>query len=1378
MTAASQELATGAVLQGRYEIQAVLGAGGFGTVYLALQLATQRQVAIKVMQLHADEDDRRRDNRVARFRREMELCARLHHPNIVDLLDTGVTDDGQPFAAFQYVPGQSLAEVLAAEGALHPREAKHLMGQVLDALSCAHAIGVVHRDLKPANIMLVSTGTRRNALVLDFGIGAIAEGSRGDGYARLTSQHEWLGTPHYTAPEQVRGHAPTTQSDIYGWGLVYLESLTGRPAIEGSSMAVILMLQIGPDPVPIPPALRHTPLGRLLQRALLKDLDERTATAATLLRELEDCDVTGLDRVALAAGGLVAGGAAPTLDSAERDAFRRAATVAVASGGSGPARTTGRLVEGERRQITALCVSLVPAVGGDLDDLDALVPVQQEICGEVADRFGGQLVGGLGHQVLFEFGYPTARVDDALRAVKAALAIRHAVNARNASAATPRDLALRIGAHTGIIAYGPVEAQRRISGQIVGLTPMVATQLNGRAPSDAIVVSGATAQLVRGHFALEPLGTQRIDGVARPLDLFAVTGERTVTQVGHTVEGEVAVPLYGREREMALVLERWRQVEAGTGQVVLVTGEPGIGKSRLAVELSRQVGEHARIWLEARCTYETRNRALHPIVELVERMFGLAEVEPAARLARLEAALIAIGFVPGDVVPLFAPLLSIPLGASYPALDLSPARRRELTQEAFLSLLIEQSVERPVVFFVEDLHWADPSTLDLLGAVVAAIGSGRILGFFSARPEFSPPWPPAAGLQLQLARLGRPEIEAIVGALTAGRGLPPAVLDQMVARTDGVPLFVEEMTRMVIESGALTVKGERYELTGALSDIAVPATLRASLMARLDRLGRAKQTAQVASALGREFALPLLAAVAELDPAQLQEDLDRLVAADLVQHKRRLRNPTWLFRHALIRDTAHESMPKADQHRVHARIAAVLEEQFPDVVGTRPDLLAHHHAAADQKLQAIGYAQKAALAALMTAAYPFTIRHAREAIGWLDAVPDPRMRAEMELGFNGLITPSLMSTRGWRDPELKATIDRSQALSDQLGDTQFTGTTLWAMMLFFHMGGRDGERARTLADRLLAHAHQTGDGSARVMAEAAVGHTRWIASDYATAAAHFDQVLALYDPAVHGDHAYVYGHDSKIWAGISYAEALWFVGQPDRSLALAEEILAWARQLNHAPSLAIAYIFFILLRHDRGERDRIDELWTPLLELSERHGLPIHVAYAGVVRCWAIGDVEGAKQHLALLETTGTELGLSFYRAAVAEVEADHGHHAAAVARVVDCRERAEAVGERYYLPELLRLEGQFRLGERPSPPGAEAAAEACFGRALAVATELGTPTQALRAAVALARLLDGRGERARAREVLAPRLVGFDQGFETAPLAEARDLLAALSAV
>jgi len=1376
----AHDLPTGSVLQGRYQIVSALGAGGFGAVYKARQLATGQPVAVKVMKPVDHEHDLTRDKRVARFRREMEMCGQLHHPNIVSLIDSGQTDDGRLFAVFEFVPGKTLEQVLAEEGPLHPREARHLMLQVLDALSCAHGKGVVHRDLKPANLMIVSTGTRRNALVLDFGVGAMAEESQTADYSKLTSAHEWLGTPHYTAPEQVRGHPPTTQSDIYAWGLLYLECLTGHAVITGGSVAEILTSQLGPEPVPVPPTLRHHRLGRLIRRATVKEVSERAATASTLLRDLEECDVSDLDRymaLDVNAATMSSDQLHDARDPAAAESARRAAVTAAAtrpgSGKRSAERDGGRLVDGERRQVTMLCCSLLPAAerGDDLDAIDDLIHVQQEICGDVADQHRGQLAGGLGHQLLVEFGYPSARDDDARRAARAALAIRAAVAAHNAARPPGDRVVVRIGLHTGLVAYGPDESSRRISGQIAGMTPMVAAQLSARAAPDTIVVSAAAHQLLRDHFELTSGGSQTLDGTSREMGLFQLAGERARTGGVSGIE-PITPRLVGRDREMELLLGRWQQVCDGSGHAVLVTGEPGIGKSRLVGELGRRLGRRTLVWLESRCTPETRNRVLHPLIELLDRMLELGEGPPAQRLERLEVRLIGYGFRPAEAVPLFAALLGVPLDNRYPPLDLSPQRQRELTMDAVVSLLIELGERQPVVFLVEDLHWADPTTLEFLGRLVDAAPGGRVLALLTARPEFVPPWPTSGMFQIQLARLARAHVEEIVNLVTAGRALPGEVLDQVVHRTDGVPLFVEELTRMVVESGALTARDGRYQLTGALSEVAIPTTLRDSLTARLDRLGRAKTTAQLASALGREFDLELLTAVSTDDAGAVQEDLDRLTEADLVHHKRRLRNPTWLFRHALIRDTAYESMPRRVQHKVHARIAATLEERFPEVVEARPELLAMHHAAADQKPTAIGYAQQAALGALMGANYPYAVRHAREAIGWLDAIPDPRQRAEMELGFNAIITPSLMSTVGWRDPELEATIDRSAELNDQLGPSAFTGTTLWALMLFRHMGGRDGEQARTLAARLLAHARDTGDTSEEVMAEAAIAHTLWINGRYREAREHFDQVLARYDPAAHGGHAFVYGHDSRIWAAISYAEALWFMGEPDRSLALAEQCIGWGRALNHANTLAVAYIFYILLRHDRGEREAIEPMWQALLELSDRHGLPIHVAYAGVVRSWAVGDVAAAQNHLALLETTGTELGLSFYRSVVAEAEAERGHLHAALTRIRTCRAAAEQVGERYYLAELLRLEGRFLVAR---DPGAAGDAEALLARAIEVAREQGVAMSGLRAGLDLARLLDRRGRREAARELLAPMVAGFREGLDSAPLVEAHELLAAL---
>ncbi|HEX7842512.1 MAG TPA: TOMM system kinase/cyclase fusion protein, partial [Kofleriaceae bacterium] len=1231
----THDLRAGSVLQGRYEIVSALGAGGFGAVYKAVQLATNQPVAIKVMHPILDEPETKRDNRVARFRREMNLCARLQHPNIVGLVDSGQTDDGRLFAVFQFAAGRGLDRVLLEDGPMTPREAHYLMLQVLDALSCAHNLGVVHRDLKPANIMLVSTGTRRNALVLDFGIGAIASDMPDPAYVKLTGQHEWLGTPHYTAPEQIRGNPPTSQSDIYSWGLVYLECLTGHPVIAGTPV-MAWMFHLGPDPVPIPPHLRHHRLGRILQRAVIKDVTERTATAASLIAELDDCDVSDLERIPGGFSGtaVIDRHRIPTPGSGPHGHTPRGSITPPNAPAGFPAGSAAsahaRLVDGERRQITAVCCSLALGAGLDLDDLDGMIQTQQEICASVAERYHGELAGGLGHQVLLAFGYPTASEDDAIRAARAALAIRAAVVKHNAGIPRTRRLEIGVGIHTGMVAYDPNETDRRISSRMFGMTPLIASQLSAAAVRDSIVASAATAQALRAHLVMTPIGTHVIDGVSRGVGLFRIESVRAGAMSKDTLEGTQPKPLVGREREMALLLERWNQVVGGTGQCILVTGEAGIGKSRLATELSRRIGSQIHTWLEARCTLETCNRVLHPILEVIERVLDLGEIEPGARLDRIEAAMIEFGFRPSDVVPLVAGLLSVPLSDRYPAVELAPNRRRELTLDVIISLLIELSERSPVVLSVEDLHWADPTSLDLLDALVTAIPSSRVLALFTARPEFAPPWSSSATEQIQLARLSRPQIEQIVGQLTGGKTLPGKVLDQMVVRADGVPLFVEELTRMVLESGALIARGEHYELTGALSEIAIPTTLRASLMARLDRLGRAKQTAQLAAALGREFDVALLTAVGSLDESEVLEDLERLAAADLVHHKRRLRNPTWLFRHALIRDTAYDSMPRRVQHKVHARIAEVIEQQFPDIADTRPELLAMHHAAADQKSQAIGYAQKAALTALTASAYSHAIRHAREAIDWLD-IPDPRTRVaetshrpddaeriEAELGLRVTLGVPLMMIQGFASKEVEANYLRLLELCQLAGDRavarQFPA--LWGLWTFRVMSG-DHAGAQDAAARLTDLGERTGDTGIRLAALTAHGTAAMMRGRFTEARRAFEDGLALYDRSAHAPLAVVFGQD----AGAMCASFLTWVhcNDVDRSLAeaRAEQALEMCEALGQPSTRAFVETVLATWRCLRGDFAEAERHADVALRLAADQGMPHWHAQAQITRGWA-----------------------------------------------------------------------------------------------------------------------------------------------------------------
>jgi len=1332
------DLRAGSILQARYEIVSALGSGGFGAVYKAVQLATNQPVAVKVMHPIADEPESKRENRVARFRREMDLCARLQHPNIVGLVDSGQMEDGRLFAVFQFASGRGLDRVLIEEGPMSPREVRYLMAQVLDALSCAHNLGVVHRDLKPANIMIVSTGTRRNALVLDFGIGTMAKELHDPAYAKLTAQHEWLGTPYYTAPEQIRGNSPTSQSDIYSWGLVYLECLIGHPVIAGTSV-MALMFHLGPDPIPIPPSLRHHPLGRLLQRAVIKDVADRTATAATLLRELDNCDVSDLAQLAGSISGTTvtdrhslgiedAGGLSPA-GNPRMHSPRSSSTPGSLF------RTPGRLVDGERRQVTAVCCSLAPVAGLEPDDLDVLIQALQEICADVAERFRGQLTGGLGHQLLIEFGYPTASEDDAIRAARAALAIRAAVVERNASARRARRMEIRLGIHTGMIAYDPNETDRRISSRMFGMTPMIAGQLSAAAAQDSIVASATTAQALRAHIVMTPIGTHIIDGVVRGIGLFRVESVRAGAKTKDTHEGESQLPLVGRDREMSLLLERWSQAASGTGQSVLITGEAGIGKSRLAAELNRQIGAQVHTWLETRCTLETCNRMLHPMLEVLERVLELGEIEPGARLDRIEAALIEFGFRPGDVVPLVASLLSVPQSDRYPALELSPLRQRELTLNVIVSLLIELSERAPVVLFIEDLHWADPTTLDLLVALVAAIPSSRVLALFSARPEFTPPWPTSATDQIQLTRLARPQIEQIVGLVTRGKTLPSGVFEQMVTRTDGVPLFVEELTRMMIESGALTARGDHYELTGALSEVAIPTTLRALLMARLDRLGRAKQTAQLAAALGREFDLALLTAIGSLDEAAVQEDLGKLAEADLVHHKRRPRNPTWLFRHALIRDTAYESMPRRVQHKVHARIAEVIEQQFPEIAEARPDLLALHHAAADQKPQAIGYAQMAARAALKGSAYSHAIRHAREAIGWLDAIPDARTwaegtpvggdddvdRIEAELRLRVTLGVPLMLTQGFASKEVEANYLRLLELCQLAGDRAVTRQfpALWGLWTF-RVNSGDHAGAQDAAARLTALGERTGDTGMRLAALTAHGTAVMMRGRLAEARRAFEDGLALYDRSAHAGLAMLFGQD----AGAMCASFLTWIhghhGDRDRAEARAAEALEMCDALGQPSTRAFVETELATWRCLIGDFAEAERHADVAIRLAAEQGMPHWHAQAQITRGWAIAGrgraAEGAtiaRAGIAALTGMGSKAGMTMYWSGLAEAELAAGQIDRATAAVEEAVRYMALSGERIHQAGLALVEAKIAVAA-----GQREDAEDAIARALAVASQ------------------------------------------------------------
>jgi len=741
-----------------------------------------------------------------------------------------------------------------------------------------------------------------------------------------------------------------------------------------------------------------------------------------------------------------------------------------------------RSPEAERRQLTVLFCDLVDstALAGQLDpeDLREVIRAYQAACAMVIERLDGHIAQYLGDGLLVYFGYPQAHEDDVQRAVRAGLGMVAAMQALNAQLVQRHGVrvAVRIGIHTGLVVVGEVGGGSRQEHLALGDTPNLAARLQGLAAPDTVVLSAATFRLVQGYFTYQDLGTHLLKGVAAPMSVYRMLGESGVQSRLEAIVPGRLTPLVGREEEVALLQQRWKQAKAEQGQVVLLSGEAGIGKSRLVQVLKDHVAHEPHACIEWRGSSYHRQSAMYPIIAHLHRLFQWREDDTSQeKLRTLETTLTSSGLALPEVVPLLAALLSLPLPAHYLPLTMTPQRQRQKTLETLLAWLYAEARRQSVLLIVEDLHWIDPSTLELLSLLIDQEASTRLCLVLTARPEFHPPWAMVAHLtSLTLRRFAPTQVTRLAIHVAGDKALPPAVLEEVVRKTDGVPLFVEELTKVVLESGLLQEREDSYELTGPLPPLAIPATLHDALMARLDRLAAAKLVAQLGAVIGRTFAYDLVQAVAPLDAATLQGALVQLMEAELVAQRGMPPQAVCTFKHALIQDAAYQSLLRSTRQQYHQRIAQVLAERFPETVETQPELLAHHYTEAGLNEQAIVYWQRAGQQALQRSANLEAISQLTAGLGLLATLPETPARAQQELDLQLALGPALMATKGNAAPEVEQIYARARALCSQVGDTPQLFPTLRGLCLFYRNHGAF-LTARELGEQLMRLAERTAD---------------------------------------------------------------------------------------------------------------------------------------------------------------------------------------------------------------------------------------------------------------------------------------------------------------
>ena len=1036
-------------------------------------------------------------------------------------------------------------------------------------------------------------------------------------------------------------------------------------------------------------------------------------------------------------------------------------------------RLASGVQDAERRQVTVLFCDLVGSTQlantVDPEVMHELLGRYQDTCAGAIVRFDGMVAKFMGDGVLAYFGYPQAYEDAAERSIRAAMAIVESV--KRLARPDARALEVRVGIATGIVVVGDIIGMG-ISREhsIVGETPNLAARLQGLAGPNAIMVAESTRRLSGRTFEYQSLGERELKGFANPVQVWRVIGEAAVASRFAAAQAVQPVHFVGRAQEMATLLDRWRLARRGEGRAIFLTGDAGIGKSRIVDAFCERLRGESYHHVLFQCSPYHTQSALHPVIRYLERAAGFATEDGATtRLRKLEALLSSTGAPTRASVSLIADLLSLPAEAGQAPLELLPSQRKEATVRALVEQLARLADHEPVLFVLEDAHWIDPTTREVVTRLIDGIASRRVLAIVTARPDPPSPWSGSElSISLTVTRLGRAQCTEMIAGIAAGRDLAPELVDNIVARTDGVPVFVEELTRAVLEAaepGSSAVPGTSV----------VPATLHDSLMARLDRLGPVKDIAQVASVIGQQFSCELLQAVASVPPAELQAGIARLAAVGLVLLQESADGSRCSFRHALLRDVAYESMLRGRRQQLHERIARVLEERFPAIAEREPELLAHHFGQAGVADLASAYCERAGDRSLAHNTYAEAVAHFRTGLLEAGRMLDDAARSRRELGLLIKLGPALTILASARSPEVADTYRRAHVIAQSLGDEGAVFKSIWGLWFCDHVSSRH-DAAQLRVQELVRLGRQSADADLLLEAFHCSWSTAFFRGDYAAAQVAIDEGITRYDPLRHGWMGAVFGgHDPGVCAHGGRASWLAMSGFRAQARASVERALSLAEMLQHTPSLSQGLQMTMTACQVSGDHESVLRLTQRMLDLADKHSLTTQRAHALFHRGWALTFGSDPVEGLDIMEAEFPRASGGpfnrYYIALLAGIRIKAGRIADALAIVETALASAAAPGAGFYVPELHRLRGECLL-QLDSSSTEEAL------RALEAAVDIAKRQNALlfqfRSAVSLARACVSAGKDARGIGPLRELHAALPEGFEAAELREAEVLLSA----